>query len=84
MMKIIYIVKNLDTLFTGYFNEKEAIDVLEKRKEFLGEKFGDYSIEEVILILSNDDIENIISENINLAKEIVESEMSINQEMSTC
>lgn len=83
-MKIIYIVKNLDTLFTGYFNEKEAIDVLEKRKEFLGEKFGDYSIEEVILILSNDDIENIISENINLAKEIVESEMSINQEMSTC
>ncbi|MEG2347670.1 MAG: hypothetical protein RSB50_08305 [Cetobacterium sp.] len=83
MKKIIYIVKNLDTLFTGYFTEKEAVDVLEKRRKFLGQEF-DGSIEEVILIFSSDDIKNIISENINLAKEIVESEMSSNQETSTC
>lgn len=78
MKKMIYIIKALDTLFTGYANENIAKEELKKREEFLESEFGKLSIETVILIFSDDDIKNIISENINLVNEVLEEEKNGN------
>ena len=69
MEKLIYSIKALDTLMSAYTTEEKAKEVLEERKKFYDDI--DSSIEPVILILDDKDIENIVLENLELTKKII-------------
>lgn len=69
MQKLIYSIKVLDSLMSAYTSEEKAKEVLEERKEFYDDI--ESTIEPLMLILSEDDIKNIILNNLELAKAIV-------------
>lgn len=67
--KLIYSIKVLDSLMSAYTSEEKAKEVLEERKEFYDDI--DSTIEPLILILSEEDIKNIILDNLELSKNII-------------
>lgn len=73
MQKVIHAIKTLDSLTVAFLDEKKASEELEERAKFLKDGFGEISIEELILVLDEQDLINIISENIELAKKLVTS-----------
>lgn len=73
MQKVIHAIKTLDSLTVAFLDEKKAGEELKKRAKFLKDGFGEISIEELILVLDEQDLINIISENIELAKKLVTS-----------
>ncbi|MGL5639033.1 MAG: hypothetical protein ACRCW7_06795 [Cetobacterium sp.] len=73
MQKVIHAIKTLDSLTVAFLDEKKASEELKERAKFLKDGFGEISIEELILVLDEQDLINIISENIELAKKLVTS-----------
>lgn len=73
MQKVIHAIKTLDSLTVAFLDENKASEELKKRAKFLKDGFGEISIEELILVLDEQDLINIISENIELAKKLVTS-----------
>lgn len=69
MQSVIYIMNVLDNPTTSYFNQEDALIQLEKRKKFFFEE--NPRLETSILILSEDDIKNIILKNKDLAKKVL-------------
>lgn len=69
MEKLIYSIKVLDSLMSAYTSEEKAKEVLEERKEFYDDI--ESTIEPLMLILSEDDIKNIILDNLELSKKII-------------
>lgn len=67
--KLIYSIKVLDSLMSAYTSEEKAKEVLEERKEFYDDI--ESTIEPLMLILSEDDIKNIILDNLELSKKII-------------
>lgn len=67
--KLIYSIKVLDSLMSAYTSEEKAKEVLEERKEFYDDIKS--TIEPLMLILSEDDIKNIILDNLELSKKII-------------
>ena len=67
--KLIYSIKVLDSLMSAYTSEEKAKEVLEERKEFYDDI--DSTIEPLMLILSEEDIKNIILNNLELSKKII-------------
>ena len=69
MQSVIYIMNVLDNPTTSYFNQEDALIQLEKRKKFFFEE--NPRLETSILILSENDIKNIILKNKDLAKKVL-------------
>ena len=69
MQSVIYIMNVLDNPTTSYFNQEDALIQLEKRKKFFFEE--NPRIETSILVLSDEDIKNIILKNKDLAKKVL-------------
>ncbi len=67
--KLIYSIKVLDSLMSAYTSEEKANEVLEERKEFYDDI--ESTIEPLMLILSEEDIKNIILNNLELSKKII-------------
>lgn len=67
--KLIYSIKVLDSLMSAYTSEEKAKEVLEERKEFYDDI--ESTIEPLMLILSEEDIKNIILNNLELSKKII-------------
>lgn len=71
MTLMIHAIQIGDTKTTAFTNEKIAEEQLEQRKSFLNDEFGQVSIEPLMLVLTEEDIKNIILENIDLAKTLL-------------
>lgn len=69
MQKLIYSIKVLDSLMSAYTSEEKAKEVLEERKEFYDDI--ESTIEPLMLILSEEDVKNIILDNLELSKKII-------------
>lgn len=69
MEKLIYSIKVLDSLMSAYTSEEKAKEILDKRKEFYSDI--EPMIEPLMLILSEEDIKNIIFDNLELSKKII-------------
>ena len=69
MQSLIYVINVLNNKTTAYFSEDEALIQLEKRKEIFDEE--NPRLETSILILSEDDIKNIILKNKDLTKKVL-------------
>ena len=67
--KLIYSIKILDSLMSAYTSEEKAKEVLEERKGFYNDI--ESTIEPLMLILSEEDIKNIILDNLELSKKII-------------
>lgn len=67
--KLIYSIKVLDSLMSAYTSEEKAKEVLEERNEFYDDI--ESTIEPLMLILSEEDIKNIILNNLELSKKII-------------
>lgn len=67
--KLIYSIKVLNSLMSAYTSEEKAKEILEERKEFYDDI--DSTIEPLMLILSEEDIKNIILDNLELSKKII-------------
>lgn len=67
--KLIYSIKVLNSLMSAYTSEEKAKEVLEERKEFYDDI--ESTIEPLMLILSEEDIKNIILNNLELSKKII-------------
>lgn len=73
MQKIIHAIKTLDSLTIAFLTEEKANKELKKRNDFFKDEFGEITTEQLILVLDEQDLINIITENIELARKIVTS-----------
>lgn len=73
MQKVIHAIKTLDSLTVAFLTEEKVNEELKKRNDFFKNEFGEITTEQLILVLDEQDLINIITENIELAKKLVTS-----------